>query len=244
MASSLLRRVVSVASIAAAGALLAAGCGTRAPEPAAEGPGAAVSKIAPDLAAASAGACMPTGAHPKHAAYACTVCHLQSGSLCFDPAGPATIAGAPPPSFEVAAKTCSSVACHRVAPGTFVYSFPGGDGEPETRSAPYGSASAPATPSWYATGAGCRACHDLSYGGTRYVWHSGLHGGGNGCALCHLDATGTATPTGPSADSAISTATTCPPNPPPSGTRACSSYHANQVVNVTPKFRTSCFGCH
>jgi hypothetical protein len=28
------------------------------------------------------------------------------------------------------------------------------------------------------------------------------------------------------------------------GTRACASYHANQALDVTPKFKSSCFGCH
>ena len=241
MTSSHRRPVVVFAWVAAMGALLTTGCGKETAGPSGERPRAAVAGPA---AALTGPTCSPTGAHPKHAAYACTVCHLQSGSLCFDPAGPAYIVGGPAPSFDATAKTCSSIGCHRVAPGTFVYYFPGGDGEPEMRTAPYGSTAAQPTPSWYATGAGCKACHDLTYGGGRYPWHSGYHPGGNGCALCHLDATGTATPTGPSADSAISTATNCPPNPPPSGTRACASYHANQALDVTPKFRSSCFGCH
>jgi hypothetical protein len=243
MVSSLRARVVLLALLAAGGALLVTGCGSEKP---ATPPASPTLRLpdAPDASGAATGAtCMPTGAHPKHAQYACTACHLTSGIPCFDPAGPATIAGAPAPAFDPATKTCSNVACHGVPAGVFVYYFPGGDGEPEARSAPFGGTSQP-TPSWYASGAGCRACHDLSYAGSRYPWHGGAHGGGNGCALCHLDATGTATASGPSADSAINTALTCPPNTAAGGTRSCASYHANGALNVTPKFKTSCFGCH
>jgi hypothetical protein len=236
-------RVVFLALFTMGGALLAIGCGSEKPG----APAASASLRPADGGGASSAAagptCMPTGAHPRHAQYACTACHLTGGIPCFDPAGPAAIPGGPVPAFDLATRTCSNVACHGVRAGVFVYYFPGGDGEPEARSAAYGGTSQP-TPSWYATGAGCRACHDLTYAGLRYPWHSGAHGGGNGCALCHLDATGTATATGPSADSAISTATTCPPNTSAGGTRSCASYHANGALNVTPKFKASCFGCH
>jgi hypothetical protein len=150
-------------------------------------------------------------------------------------------------------KTCSNVACHTVPAGTFTYSFPGGDGEPVLNTVPYGGGTPQPTPSWYATGASCSACH-LSppvYGGVPYNWHSGLHGGSvanNNCQLCHLDAVSVyVAPQFPGAAGTwtavgLSTATNCTvkgvPNQP------CSLLHANGVLNVNATFRSSCFNCH
>ena len=157
----------------------------------------------------------------------------------FDLAGPASSFRLPLPTYNEAAKTCSNVACHSVPPGEFTYWFQSGDGEAALWVRPYGGGTV--TPSWYSTEKrGCAGCHDLSYQGGRYVWHSGYHGGGNTCQLCHTDAIGTATPTGPSPTSTLSTATNCGPQ----GTTACAAYHRDGALLVNPKFKSSCFGCH
>lgn len=197
------------------------------------------SQIANDLASASlqvnqvlpTGDCgTGTGAHAKHAAFDCQVCHYVGGVLCFDTSGPAVSPGNPLPSFDATAKTCSNIACHGVPAGTFSYYFPGGDGEPALNTVTYGGTMAP-TPSWYATGLGCSACHGNPprYGSSgSNVWHSGYHAGtpttaSNQCQFCHPDATGS---------NGIGTAITN------------TSLHANGVVNVQARFTSSCFGCH
>ena len=197
------------------------------------------SQIANDLASQSllADEVLPTGncgagtgAHAKHAAFDCQVCHYVGGVLCFDSNGPAVAPGQPLPSFDATAKTCSNIACHGVPTGTFSYYFPGGDGEPVLNTVTYGGTTV-ATPSWYATGLGCGACHgnpprNGSNGSN--AWHSGYHAGGpttapNQCQFCHPDASGSG---------GIGTTITNP------------TLHANGVVNVQATFRSSCFGCH
>jgi hypothetical protein len=166
-----------------------------------------------------------TGAHAKHATFDCQVCHYVGGVLCFDINGPAVAPGKPLPSFDVSAKTCSNISCHGVYSGTFSYYFPGGDGEPELRTVSY-AGSGGSTPSWYATGLGCSACHGNPprNGG----WHSGYHAGtpttaSNQCQFCHPDASGS---------NGIGTTITNP------------TLHANGAVNVQARFTSSCFGCH
>jgi hypothetical protein len=167
-----------------------------------------------------------TGAHDKHAAFDCLVCHYVGGVLCFDINGPAVSPGNPLPSFDATAKTCSSIACHGVPAGTFSYYFPGGDGEPVLNTVTYGGAIVP-TPSWYTTGLGCGACH--SNPPRNGAWHSGYHGGQgptgprNQCQFCHSDATGS---------SGLGTTITNP------------ALHANGTVEVQARFTSSCFGCH
>jgi predicted CxxxxCH...CXXCH cytochrome family protein len=169
-----------------------------------------------------------TGAHAKHDAFTytnnCKICHKVGGVLCFDPAGPAVATGKPLPSFDATAKTCSSISCHGMYSGTFEYYFPGGDGEPVLNTFSY-AGSGGTTPNWYTTGAGCTACHGNPPrpAGATPVWHSGQHGGGNDCQLCHPDATGSG---------GVGTAITDP------------SLHANGTVNVQARFKTTCFGCH
>lgn len=177
--------------------------------------------------------CAPSGAHAKHGAYACAVCHKVAGKLAFDKAGPAYSTTGPAPTFDPAAKTCSNVACHSVPPGTFSYYFPDGDGTPVLNTVTYGGGAPRPTPSWYATGAiACAACHDNppKYGSSgSNVWHSGYHGGQgptgtyNQCQFCHPDATGSN-----GAGTAITNA----------------SLHANGVANVQARFTSACFGCH
>ena len=188
--------------------------------------------------------CAPTGAHGKHDKYACTTCHRVGGRLAFDPAGPAYGTGTPAPSFDAGTKTCSSVACHGVPAGVYNYDvWDYGTESLEPRSVPYGGNAGP-TPSWYATGLGCTACHNLTYGGITYSWHLSTHGRpfvttGNRCETCHLDATGTLGAT----NWALSTATNCPPLA-PTGTTECAKYHANGILNVTPVYRSGCSSCH
>lgn len=178
-------------------------------------------------------ACTPTGAHAKHGGYACSVCHKVAGRLVFDRTGPAYAAGYPAPSFDATTKTCSNVGCHRVPAGTFSYYFPGGDGEPALNTVTYGGGAPSPTPSWYATGASCTACHDdppRNGSSGSNVWHSGYHGGQgptgarNQCQFCHPDAYSPSTGVG-----------TTITNP---------SMHGNGAVNVQATFTSTCFGCH
>jgi hypothetical protein len=174
-------------------------------------------------------ACNPGGAHARHAAIACTACHMSHGPSRFDPSGPAAIPPSaanpfpPAPAFEPATKTCSNVACHGIPPGTFHYYFPGGDGEPELRTVAYGGPVA-ATPSWYAIGAGCAACH--ANPPPTGAWHGGGHAvayGGATCQMCHPGETGAN-----NVGTAIVNA----------------ALHRNGAVEVQARFRTACFACH
>lgn len=178
--------------------------------------------------------CTPTGAHAKHGAFACSVCHKVAGRLVFDSAGPAYGTGIPRPTFDAVAKTCSNVACHTVPAGSFSYYFPGGDGEYVLNTVTYGGGAPRPTPSWYATGAvTCTACHDDpprngSSGGN--AWHSGNHGNQpptgayNQCQLCHPDAS--------SPGNGIGTTITN------------AALHGNGVADVQASFRSQCMNCH
>jgi predicted CxxxxCH...CXXCH cytochrome family protein len=175
--------------------------------------------------------CTPTGAHAKHGGFACSVCHKVAGRLSFDSGGPAYAAGKPAPAFNATTKTCSNVACHGVPAGTFSYYFPDGTGEPALNTVAYGGTTQP-TPSWYAAGASCAACHGnppRAPGGGVYAWHSGSHGAQgptgarNQCQFCHPNATGS---------NGVGTGITNP------------ALHANGAVNVQATFGSACFGCH
>jgi hypothetical protein len=199
-----------------------------------------------------------TGAHPKHAGFDCKVCHMVGGLMCFDPAGPATAGTGTAPSFDATAKTCSNVACHGVKAGTFSYYIPGNEMDeegypiPELKTAPYGGNMAENTPSWYATGVGCTACHSNppTYNNNFYPWHSGNHAnsqnmgagpGPNACELCHND---TSVPYGtwsPIAFSAVGT------DGKVHGTQinpAAVAQHANGTATVYARFKSICFNCH
>ncbi len=123
-------------------------------------------------------------------------------------------------------KTCSNIACHGIARGTFNYYFIGGDGEPELKAVEYGG-SYPLTPEWNTTTTGCKTCHGNPP--NTGSWHSGYHGGQgpsgsyNQCQFCHPDATGS---------NGVGTAITFP------------ELHANGTVNIQAVFKSSCFGCH
>jgi hypothetical protein len=179
-------------------------------------------------------ACLPTGAHAKHGAYACSVCHKVAGRLVFDKTGPAYKLGLPAPAFDATAKTCSNVACHAVPAGSFSFWTIGGDGEGIYQTVTYGGAPPKPSPSWYTTGAAaCTACHDdpPKYGSSgSNAWHSGFHGNQgptgayNQCQLCHPDAS--------SPGNGIGDTITNP------------SLHGNGIVNVQASFRQQCMGCH
>jgi hypothetical protein len=181
--------------------------------------------------------CSGTGAHGKHGTFGCTTCHVCAGVLQFDPAGPAVGAGQPLPSFNATTKTCSSVACHGAPSGTFTYTAWdwGCDCAVEV-TVPYGHSGSSETPSWYATGgAGCTGCHGNPPRDYAYTWHSGSHGGGNQCELCHPDAV---------SSGGIATGLNTAMNCGPTGNQSCAAFHANGTLNVTPKWNSSCYGCH
>lgn len=214
-------------------ALAVSGCGARidAPE---NGP------VAMARAALDGPACSATGAHQRHATFACTVCHSVGGSLCFDPAGPAYAAGQPAPGFDFTAKTCSSVGCHGMYSGVYTYEvWDWGCDCAATVQAPY-QGSGGNTPSWYTVGAGCSACHGNPPGAypTWHGWHANRSfAGSNDCQLCHPDAigsdgVGTGFNTAPCTVNGVFYA-------------SCAVLHANGTLNVNPRYRpTPCFSCH
>jgi hypothetical protein len=261
MTASLLRRVFVVALFVLSGALIGVGCGEEAGGTADQLPAAALDRPA---AALTGPQCTTApdkvGAHPKHAGYACSVCHQVGGALCFDPAGPAVKAGAPAPTFDFTLKTCSNVACHGVPAGTYSYYFPGNETDPdgypipELKTVNYGGTMAASTPSWYATGAGCTACHGnppANGSDGSNAWHSGNHagsqnfsmGGGlvlnaNQCELCHNRLQGSTY--SPIAQSAVG-----PPDGKYHGTAILiPALHGDGAVSVVARFRPACFGCH
>jgi predicted CxxxxCH...CXXCH cytochrome family protein len=167
------------------------------------------------------------GAHAKHVtagaisgAIACATCHvvpadaLSAGHLNGSTAtvtwgGIAASSGASP-VWNRTTGTCASTYCHGGYSGTFVYDFWG------PASAPY--AGSKATPKWTDAPMTCTSCHGNPTNNGN--WHSGLHGGGNNCNLCH-----------PDVDAAGTTIT----NP---------ALHINGTVEVQAAFKSSCFGCH
>lgn len=240
-----LRRLVPALFAVLVVALVVASCGQVPPADEAQkaqAPAGRVTALAtqPEFDAcadATAPTCTPTGAHAKHGAFACAVCHYVAGRLAFQVGGPAYgstwTSAQPRPYFDAVAKTCSNVACHSMQSGTFSYYFPDGDGNPALNVVTIYGSTGRTTPSWYATGAtGCTGCHDnppRNGSSGSNVWHSGYHGNQppsgamNQCQLCHPDATG--------ADGVGISIT----NP---------AMHANGVFNVQGRFGSTCFGCH
>jgi hypothetical protein len=127
-----------------------------------------------------------------------------------------------------------------VPAGTYQYWFIGGDGELALNEVAYGGVPV-TTPPWPNAMAGrCIACHGSPPSPPAGVWHSGMHGNTtsaafNDCALCHPDATTSG------GEPSLSTATNCGPN---GTTGSCAALHNNGVVDVRPKWRSTCFGCH
>mgnify|MGYP001321759022 CR=1 FL=1 len=200
--------------------------------------------------------CTPTGAHAKHGAYACSVCHKVAGRLVFDKNGPAYPqpynAANPKPTFNATAKTCSNTACHTVPSGIFGYYFPGnddndGDGypDPELKEVPYGGSPGQSNANWNVPGQSCSACHDNppKYNNVPYLWHSGYHGnntnynyGGtiinsNACELCHNVQVGSTFYPIAASENGV-------------GTSILNPAHSNGTLNVVARFKSQCFGCH
>jgi hypothetical protein len=219
--------------------LLAAGCGGEAPEEAAPRtlrPAAEVSEAAT--------AADPHILHRTVALTVCGDCHASHGGMMGTAligfGARAVVPGLPAPSFDRVAKTCSNVACHMVPAGDFTYYFPGGDGEPVETTVGYGGVPV-TTPPWnQALSGACRACHTAPPTPSRGAWHSGFHGGSssaqlNACSLCHPDVVLTTT-----GELALSTATNCGPL----RNQSCAALHRDGWVDVQPRWKSSCFGCH
>jgi predicted CxxxxCH...CXXCH cytochrome family protein len=188
----------------------------------------------------NAGDPLRTGAHSAHVAgpwaapFDCSACHpkpsdaLSPGHI---DQGTATVAfggvalnGGAAPSWRRADGTCSSTYCHGNYSGVYAYSsWDWSLDQPVTAYAYYQGKNG--TPAWTGAPATCDSCHGNPpwTRETGAVWHSGHHGGGNDCQLCHPDATGV---------NGAGTAITDP------------SLHVNGAIDVRPQWRTSCIGCH
>ena len=185
------------------------------------------------------------GAHQTHlngsalsSALACTQCHAVPPDLTAHPTGvldltwgtlatgAITASISTDPSFagfstsapSYADGACSATYCHGAYSGTFTYTIAGSD-PPASTTVSYAGVSA--TPAWNGSAA-CGTCHGVPPAESG-VWHSGAHGGGNDCSLCHPDASGTST-----ADAAITDPST----------------HVDGKVDLAPHFVSSCFHCH
>jgi predicted CxxxxCH...CXXCH cytochrome family protein len=152
----------------------------------------------------------------------CTDCHGGHGTPIRFPAL-AQIPGAPAPSFDPTAHTCSNVSCHSVPRGTWTYWTMGGDGELYENAVEYGGPVT--TPNYFeAVFKACRSCHASPPSPAAGAWHSPSHGGGGQraeCSLCHPGVT--------KVDGKLVI----------SGTT-----HRNGTVDVTPAWKSTCFGCH
>jgi hypothetical protein len=176
---------------------------------------------------------VPTGAHPKHHAFDCTVCHQIPGEPCFNPAGPAASPGKTP-AFNATTKTCSNVACHGAYSGTFTYTrWDYGIDDIETVVVPYAS-SGGAAASWYTTGSAssCTSCHGNPPAPIGN-WHASTHAptmpNGRNCEICHPDAV-SALVGGKTVGVSINA--------------TYANLHANGTADVQAKFTSKCFGCH
>ena len=153
---------------------------------------------------------------------ACTDCHGGHGTAIRFPAV-AQIPGAPAPSFDTTAHTCSNVSCHSVPVGTYQYWKWIGEEEWVLTEVTYGGPVT--TPNYFeAVFKACRSCHASPPSPAAGAWHSPSHGGGGvgvECSLCHPGVT--------KVDGKLVI----------SGTT-----HRNGTVDVAPKWRSTCFGCH
>lgn len=238
------RNIFKIAGLLVTMALLSIyGCGD--PGTAPTGTSTKTTALTANEVCVTGGVCDPSGAHGKHGAFDCRVCHMVGGKVQFAPytsakrlGAVAVIVGQPLPFFDPDTKTCSNVACHRVPPGTFTYPFPGSDGEVEYNTVSYGDTAATTTPSWYLVGGSCTGCH-----GNPPVdpvtqlprsWHIPMHANGipGNCQLCHPDAVG---------ENGVGTAIVPDPRNVPANQKAV---HGNGKLDVAAQFRSACFGCH
>jgi predicted CxxxxCH...CXXCH cytochrome family protein len=173
------------------------------------------------------------GAHTAHVtasstapAFACAVCHVEPASALSAGhvdgptatvtfGGVATLSGAAP-AWNRATATCGTTYCHGGYSGVYNYTGRDGNGDPIPLSVAYTGSMA--SPAWTDGVQGCFSCH--RGGAPVGYWHTGLHTAGNNCDLCHPDA------------NAAGTAITN------------TSLHLNGVVDVTPKWKSTCFNCH
>jgi predicted CxxxxCH...CXXCH cytochrome family protein len=181
------------------------------------------------------------GAHTRHLtagkaiAFDCGVCHVKPATLLSaghidDPTpvakvtfGGIAVAPAPvaAPSWARTTATCASTYCHGNYQGTYTY-FTYNWGSDSFDEVNVSYTGARATPVWTDGPTTCGSCHGNPPRGTG-AWHSGSHGGGNDCQLCHPDASGSG---------GVGTTITDPIR------------HVNGAVEVTPKWSSKCFGCH
>jgi len=167
----------------------------------------------------------PTAGAALASPFSCTQCHNPMPPAAPHPSGATSLvafgglaaAGPTAPSWNPTAATCAATYCHGNYSGDFAYTFYG-----DPRTASYAGKNATAT--WTSGPMTCGSCHGnpptIPGMSQSYVWHSGSHGGGNNCDLCHPDANATGT--------AITNL----------------ALHVNGVVDVQATFVTSCFGCH
>jgi len=137
--------------------------------------------------------------------------------------GMSTFGGAVP-QWSRDAGTCASTYCHGNYSGTFVYGvWDWGSDSLVTQYAPYTGGRA--TPGWADAPVTCGGCHGNPPAQTGY-WHSGSHGYYDSmrqCQLCHPDAY---------SETGVGLTITNP------------AQHVNGIVEVTPRWNSSCFGCH
>ncbi|HEY6853781.1 MAG TPA: CxxxxCH/CxxCH domain-containing protein [Gemmatimonadales bacterium] len=176
------------------------------------------------------------GAHTRHragrltAAFDCGVCHVKpadalaaghvdegTAKLTF---GGIALSGGAVPSWNRADGTCSATYCHGNYSGIYTYqTWDYSLDQPVLVDVPYSGKKA--APPWTGQPMQCDSCHGNPPWPTG-VWHSGRHGGGNQCELCHPDASGL----------------------PPGDVVTNPSLHMNGTVEVAPKWENSCIGCH
>ncbi|MBI5071160.1 MAG: CxxxxCH/CxxCH domain-containing protein [Deltaproteobacteria bacterium] len=170
-----------------------------------------------------------TGAHTRHvtagaisAAIACSACHvnpadaLSAGHIDGGTAeitwGALVSSSNATPAWNRTTATCSSTYCHGGYSGVYQSWF-----FDTYYDHPYAGANA--SPSWTAAGPmTCTSCHANPPDTGNY--HSGLHGGGNGCNLCH-----------PHVNAGGDGFT----NP---------ALHVNGTIEVSAAWQGSCFSCH
>jgi predicted CxxxxCH...CXXCH cytochrome family protein len=191
----------------------------------------------------------PDSIHNKHQSVMndCQGCHNLTASFNVsatffkDSSKRAFIAGGHAPVYTpsgnwsspqtAAAATCSNIACHSTATGTYsYYVYDWGNDDYDLVTVNYGGTST-ATASWQDNSVtNCNSCHGNPPRDGN-VWHSGSHGngmpGGNNCELCHPDAKSNLVN-----GQIVSNFITVP------------SEHQDGTVTVLAKYESKCFLCH